>query len=207
MTSALRPDVIDIGLSFCWVFNSIGGRAGMSSSAVTYGPPRMATGALGGMCGEKSPKPSRDTETGRSGQAWTYRVPAVNRHKNKLNSGSAGLRGRLGGRGPARPQRGRLKIRRGRNSPFSTSASASSDPCASTDTQPFMTGASRPRIRTAWPRARRPASLAFTRSAGRAASPASTGSSGGSATGAARGTTEASTARAWDVGSPAPAGP
>src|SRR5689334_445976 len=31
-------------------------------------------------------------------------------------------------------QRGRLKIRRGRNSPFSTSAKAMSEPCAKTET-------------------------------------------------------------------------
>jgi len=37
ITSALRPVVIDIGLSFsCQVF-TVGGRAGMSSSAVTTG--------------------------------------------------------------------------------------------------------------------------------------------------------------------------
>src|SRR5262249_60087336 len=52
-----------------------------------------------------------------------------------------------------RQPRGRLKIRRGRNSPFSTSASATSEPWEETDTQPPMTGASRPRSNTACPRA------------------------------------------------------
>ncbi len=46
-------------------------------------------------------------------------------------------------------------MRRGRSSPFSTSASAISEPWAETDTQPSMIGASRPRSRTAWPRASR----------------------------------------------------
>src|SRR5262249_36367521 len=74
-----------------------------------------------------------------------------------------------------RQPRGRLKMRRGRNSPFSTSASAISEPWEETDTQPPMTGASRPRSSTACPRASRPASPGLTRSAGSSAKPASTG--------------------------------
>src|SRR5262245_6027091 len=72
-------------------------------------------------------------------------------------------------------RRGRLKMRRGRNSPFSTSASAISAPWEETDTQPARTGASRPRSSTAWPRVSRAASPGLTRSVGKAATPASTG--------------------------------
>src|SRR5262249_19655073 len=110
-------------------------------------------------------------------------------------SQNAGRRQRKLGRSPAEPPqrgppqrfgvlsglilrrqpRGRLKMRRGRNSPFPTSASATSEPWEETDTQPPMTGASRPRSNTACPRASRPASPGLTRSAGKSATPASTG--------------------------------
>src|SRR5262249_13672135 len=102
----------------------------------------------------------------RQRKLWRPRATGKNRHRRLKALFTGILR---------RQPPGRLKIRRGGNSPLSTPASATTEPWDETDTQPPMTGASRPRSNTACPRASRPASPGLTRSAGSSASPASTG--------------------------------
>src|SRR5262245_8751429 len=152
---------------FLILFGSpVGGRAGMSSSAVI-------TSRYAGQCPRK-----------RGNIAKCAAMPV------EIAAGYGRKEPRASAQRPVEAlsrcarRAAELKMRRGRNSPFSTSASATSAPRDETETQPPMTGASRPRSSTAWPRASRPASLGLTCSVGKAASPASTGRSTGPSTAA-----------------------